>query len=193
MRSTIRSLIPPLVLLFPGSIAAQDAPPPNLAEVEMARSRACVGALADLAELQATLDPYLQRIDRLNALGRAVSLEKRQDAEPFENADPIEASVARWFQSDSALAVRLLEERDSSILVARASARTGILGQLSQRIQELSDTVQGRLLDGAAIQAAADPCVGAILIRSAVLEECGSRTDPVCDGARAEESQGTYL
>ncbi|MGD2122771.1 MAG: hypothetical protein PVJ76_13545, partial [Gemmatimonadota bacterium] len=49
------------------------------------------------------------------------------------------------------------------------------------------------LLDGAAIQAAADPCVGAILIRSAVLEECGSRTDPVCDGARAEQSQGTYL
>ena len=182
----------PLVLLFPGALAAQDARPSNLAEVELARSIACVGPLADLAELEAAIEPYVQRIDRLNALGRAISLEKRQDAEPFENGDTIEASVARWFEEDSVFAVRFLEERDSTILVERDSARTEIIGRLRQRIQDVSATVQGKLRDGAAIQPAAEPCVGAILIRSAILEECGGKTNPVCDGARDEEYQGPY-
>jgi hypothetical protein len=181
-----------VILLLPRIVAGQDSIPSHLAEVEVARSRACVGALVDLAELNATLAPFAERADRLNSLGRAVSLESRRDAEPFDSGDPVDAAVAHWFTADSALAVRFLEERDSSILVQRDTARTAILDVLRQRIQAVSDEAQGKLDDGAAVQAAADPCVGAILISSAVLEKCGDGQNPVCDAARAEEPQGPY-
>jgi hypothetical protein len=158
----------------------------------MARSRACVAALVDLAGLEASIEPFAQRVDRLNALGLAVSLEKRQDAGPLDGDDPDEAAVASWFAADSTLAVRFLEEGDSTILVERSAARTEVLAGLRRRIEEVSAEAQGRLNDGAAIRAAAEPCTGAILIRGAVLEQCGSQSNPVCDAARAEEFEGLY-
>jgi hypothetical protein len=139
------------------------------------------------------MEPFAQRVDRLNHLGRAVTLEKRQDVEPFDTDDPTEASVARWFSADSALAVRFLEGRDSTILGERTAARTELLDLLRRRIQEVSTEAQGNLNDGAAVQAAAEPCVGAILIRSAVLEACGGEANPVCDAAAAEEPQEPFL
>jgi len=158
----------------------------------MARSRACVGALTDLGGLEASIEPYAQRVARLNELGVAVSLEKRQEALPLDGNDPIEAAVASWFSADSALAVRFLEEGDSTILVERGNARADILSRMRQSIQEVSAEAQGRLNEGAAIQTAAEPCTGAILIRGAVLEQCGSQSNPVCDAARAEGFQGAY-
>ena len=193
LRSTSRSLAPALALLIPGALAAQDSTPANLAEVELARSRACVPALADLAELEASMEPFTRRVDRLNMLGRAVSLEKRQDAEPFDNDDPMEASVARWFSADSALAVRFLEEGDSTILTQRTAARTEVLDRLRMSIQDVSTEAQASLDNGAAVQAAAEPCLGAILIRSAVLEECAGEQHPVCEAAAAEELQQPFL
>ena len=192
LRATIRPLILPLVVLLPGALAAQDSPPSNLAEVEMARSRACVGALVDLAGLEASIEPYTQRVARLNSLGVAVSLEKRQDALPLDDDDPIEAAVASWFSADSVLAVRFLEEGDSTILVERSNAREDILGRMRQSIQEVSAEAQGRWNDGVGIQAAAETCTGAILIRGAVLEQCGSQSNFVCDAARAEDPEGPY-
>ncbi len=192
MRATIRPLILPLFVLLPGALAAQDSTPSNLAEVELARSSACVGALVDLAGLDASIEPYAHRVARLNELGVAVSLEKRQDALPLDGDDPIEAAVASWFSADSVLAARFLEEGDSTILVERGNAREDILGKMRQSIQEVSAEAQGRLNDGVGIQAAAEPCTGAILIRGAVLEQCGSQSNPVCDAARAEEPEGPY-
>jgi hypothetical protein len=158
----------------------------------MARSRACVEALGDLAELEASLEPYALHLERLNALGRAITLEKREDAEPFDNDDPIEGAVARWFTTDSTLAVRFIEAGDSTILTERATARAGILEQLRQSLQDVSVEAQAKLSENADIQAAAEPCIGAILIRSALLEACGDRPNPVCDAAEAQEPQGPF-
>lgn len=193
LRLAIRSLITPLALLLPGALAAQDQIPINLAEVELARSRACVGPLADLQELEASLEPFVQRVDRLNRLGRAVTLEKRQDVDPLDDNDPIEALVGRWFAADSTLAVRFLEEGDSTVLVERSNARTEILLSLRQSVQEVQSEAQATMGDGTAVRAAAEPCVGAILIRSAVLEACGGESTPVCEAAASEERQGTYI
>jgi hypothetical protein len=132
-------------------------------------------------------------VNRLNSLGRAITLEKRQDVEPFNNEDPIEVSVAGWFAADSTLASRFLQEQDSTILVERSSARTEILDLLRQRIQEVSAEAQAQMDDGAEIRAAAEPCVGAILIRSAVLEGCGGEESPVCEAAAAEGIQSSYI
>lgn len=192
LKAAIRHLILPLVVLFPGSLAAQTSPPSNLAEVETARSSACVGALVDLAGLEASIEPYSRRVARLNELGVAVSLEKRQDALPLDGDDPIEAAVESWFSADSVFAARFLEEGDSTILAERSNARADILGRMRQSIQDVSAEAEGRLNDGAAIQAAADHCTGAMLIRGAVLEQCGSQANPVCDAARSEEFQGRY-
>lgn len=193
LRLAIRSLISALPMLLPVALAAQDQIPANLAEVELARSRACVTSLADLARLEASIQPHAQRVNRLNSLGRAVTLEKRQDVDPLNASDSLEASVGRWFSADSTLALRFLEEGDSTVLETRNTARTEILDLLRSGIQEVQAEAQAIMDAGADIRAAAEPCVGAILIRSAVLEECGGASSPVCDAAASEERQGGHI
>ncbi|MGW8267469.1 MAG: hypothetical protein ACWGSQ_13970, partial [Longimicrobiales bacterium] len=180
-----------LSAVSPSVLWAQDAPPPGLADVELARSRACVGSLARLAELNATLEPIALRLERLNAMGRAVSLEKAGDAAPFDLSDPLEEAVARWFSADSALAVRYLAGPDSAILEERTAARNAILDRIDEAIQEQAAEGQAKAAEGAPIRTAAQPCEGAILVRSAVLEECATTPSPVCEAAAAEESEGT--
>jgi len=184
-----RFFLPALLLsptLSPG-LWAQEAPPPGLAEVELARSRTCVGSLARLADLNATLEPIALRLDRLNALGRAVSLEKAGEAAPFELSDPVEGAVARWFAADSALAARYLAAPDSALLGERSTARTAILARIDQAIREKAAEGQAKAREGAPIQTAAQPCEGAILVRSAVLEVCETTPSPVCEAAAAAE------
>jgi hypothetical protein len=197
--STERSLKPFRLFLLalllgptlPAALEAQDAPPPGLAEVEMARSRTCVGSLARLAELNATLQPIALRLDRLNALGRAVSLEKVGEAAPFDPADPVEGAVARWFAADSALAVQYLATPDSALLRERNAARTAILSRIDQAIEESAAEGQEKTREGAPIQTAAQPCEGAILVRSAVLEACATTPSPICDAAASVDSVGS--
>ena len=175
----------------PPALWAQEAPPPGLAEVELARSRTCVGSLARLAELNAELQPVAVRLDRLNAMGRAVSLEKAEEAAPFDLSDPLEGAVARWFSADSALAVRYLAAPDSALLKERSEARTAILGRIDQAIQERAAEGQAKAREGAPVRAAAQPCEGAILVRSAVLEACATTPSPICEAAAAEETEGS--
>lgn len=181
---------------FSPVLRAQEAPP-GLAEVELARSRACVGSLARLAELNATLEPIALQLERLNALGRAVSLEKAGEVAPFDLSDPLEEGVARWFSADSALAVRYLAEPDSAILEERSAARAAILDRIDGTIQERAAEGQVKAREGAPIRTAAQPCEGAILVRSAVLEECETTPSPVCEAARAagenEEGSGGFV
>ncbi len=138
------------------------------------------------------MEPFAVRLDRVNALGQAVSLEKAGDVVPFNRADPLEDAVARWFAADSALAVRNIAQPDSAISQERRMARTSILDQLRQALEEASAEAQGKIREGAPIQVAAEPCVGAILVRSAVLEACATTPSPVCEAARAQEPQGSY-
>jgi hypothetical protein len=162
-----------------------------MAAVELARSRTCVGSLARLASLNATLEPIALRLERLNVLGRAVSLEKAEDAQPFDRSDPLEEAVAQWFVADSTLAVRYLASSDSSLVEERSAARNVILDRIRQAIQEVAAEGQERAREGAPIQAEAQPCEGAILVRSAVLEACAATPSPVCDAAAAQEGEGS--
>ena len=174
----------------PRILRAQDTPPPGLAEVELARSRSCMGKLERLAALNATLEPIARRLDRLNALGRAVSLEKPEDVGPFDLSDPVEGEVARWFAADSTLAVRYLASPDSALLEERSAARTAILDRIRQSMEELAADGQAKAEEGAPIREAAQPCEGAILVRSAVLEACANTSSPVCAAAAAQEPEG---
>ena len=181
-----------VALLVPVAIQAQEGPPSSLAEVESARSRACVGSIARFDELNATLEPYGIRMERLRALGRAVSLEDIAEAAPLSEADSVEAAVARWFASDSALAVRFVVLGDSTIQEERSRGRTAILDLIRQSMQAVGTEAQSHLGDAAAIEAAVQPCQGAILVRGAVLEACAGSTSDLCRAAAVPEATEPY-
>jgi hypothetical protein len=181
-----------LLFLFPHLLAAQETVPVNLAEVENARSRACVPSLGSLSELEAVLEPYARTVDRLNALGRAVSLEKAADVEPFDATDSLEAQVARWFVEDSARAALYVAQPDSAIAQERSRARNAMLERLREAIRQRSAEAEGIASEGAAVEDAARPCLGAILVRGVVLEECASADSPVCQAARGEDLEAGY-
>ena len=188
-----------LLLLLPPALAGQEEPPPppvqeempsGLVAVESARSRACVESLNRLGELDATLDPYVRRLDRLNALGMAVSLENATEATPFDRADSLEDAVARWFSADSALAVRYMENPQDALREERSQARAAMLDRIRTTMQEVSREAQEKAEAGADIEAAARPCLGAVLVRSVVLQACGNAETLVCNAARSNEPQG---
>lgn len=193
-----RHILPFALLLFtsfPSILRAQDAAPPDLAKVETARSRDCVGILARLAELNATLEPFTRQLNRLNALGRAVTLENADQAVPFDSNDPLEAAVAEWFVSDSILAVRYLATPDSAFLRERTAGRTAILDRINEAIREQVVQGQERAREGAPAQEEVELCEGAIFVRSAVLEACETTESPICQAAAAdpEESAGRFV
>jgi hypothetical protein len=140
--------------------------------------------------LDATLDPYVRRLDRLNALGMAVSLENATEGAPFDRADSLEDAVARWFSADSALAVRYMEDPQDALREERSQARTAMLDRVRTTMQEVSKEAQEKAEAGADIEAAARPCLGAVLVRSVVLEACGDAETLVCNAARSNEPQG---
>ncbi len=157
----------------------------------MARSRECVGTLARMAELDASLEPQARRLDRLRALGRAVTLEKAGDVLPFSPGDSLEEAVSRWFVADSTLAVRFIAQPDSTIPQERTRARNALLERLRQAAQQVSETGQGMLREGAPVEEEARPCEGALLIRSAVLEACATTSSPVCAAASATDPENS--
>lgn len=157
------------------------APPADLAEVEARRSRACVGVLNRLAELDRALAPLAARSNRISALGRAISLEDSTMVSPFDTDDPLEAAVRDWFVADMALGRRYAETRDESIHDERTVGRTAIRARLTAAL----DTLRARaeeVMEGAGdVRAEALPCEGAILVRSAVAEACETESGVVCD------------
>ena len=177
------------LLLLPLALEGQEEVPARLVEVETARSRSCVESLTRLSELDAALDPYARRLDRLNTLGLAVSLENPQEATPFDREDPLEDAVARWFAVDSALSVRYVEDPQDATREERREARNAALERIRSTMREVSAEAQEKAMAGADIEAAAQPCLGAVLVRSAVLEACGDASSPVCEAARANEPQ----
>lgn len=176
-------------LLIPLALHAQEEPPAGLADVELARSRACVPAMSHMEDLNRTLQPYAARLERVRALGRAVSLEDRAEADPIDAADELEKAVADWFAQDSTLAARWVAERTDALQHERAQARTAILERLRGAIQALQEEARAQLGDAPAAEAAVAPCDGAILVRSAVVEACGPSTATVCQAAAAAEPQ----
>lgn len=179
-------------------VAAQDTAaaiplvPSGLAEVEATRSRACVGALNRIEELDSILRPYGDRLERLRALGRAVTLEDRGEAGALSPSDSVEAAVARWFVSDSILAMRYIAEKVESIQIERAEGRTAILNEIRSVMGEVNAQAQERIGDSAALEAEAQPCDAAIFVRSVVREECASSASRFCRAAADTVPQAPY-
>ncbi len=185
-----------LALLIPGALQGQDTTatvvPPGLADVEIARSRACVATLGRIEELDAVLQPYAVRMERLRALGRAVTLEDRGEVGALSEADSVEVAVARWFVADSILAVRYIAEKVESIQIERTEARTVIVDRIRAEMEAVNTEAQKHIGDGDALDAAAQPCDGAIFVRSAVLEACAGSETRLCRAAADTVPQGGF-
>lgn len=186
------ALLIPVAALGQDTTAAAPAIPPALAEVELARSRACVGALNRIEELDSILKPYAARMERLRALGRAVTLEDRNEAGALAAGDSVEAAVARWFVSDSVLAARYIAEKVESIQIQRTEGRTAILGEIRAVMQAVNTEAQSKIGDSDALDAAALPCEGAIFVRPAVREACAGSGSRLCRAAADTVAQPNY-
>jgi hypothetical protein len=181
-----------LLAMAPAALLAQDAipegfqdpVPANLAPQEIERSRQCVPVLTRLAELDQELAPLSQRVERIRALDGAVGLEDRLRVAPFAEDDPIEAQVREWFDADAALAERYLETGDESIQEERQAGREGIREVLRDEFLRLNEEAQEVFAGEDDIEARFIHCEGAVFVRSAVIEACGSTSSPICDDAR---------
>jgi len=191
VRIVLPLLIAPLFLLT-APLQAQDAPPPDLAAVETARSRACVPALAHLDEVNAQLEPLFRRADRINALASAITVEDTTYVVPFDRADPLEDAVREWFAADLALALRYVDTQDESIMAQRDQGREQILQRLRDALGALEPQADAILLAAGDVDTAADECEGAIFVRSAVLEACQGVDTALCAAARSTEPNARY-
>jgi hypothetical protein len=160
--------------------------------VEVARSKACVGSLARLADLNRVLEPFALRMERLRLVGRAISLEDTADAAPFSTTDSVEIAVAAWFKADAEMAQRLVAGQDSATMARRASARTAILELVRSTMTTVNGQAQAEMGDAQQIEADALPCEGAIMVRPAVLEACSGIESELCDAAKVSEPQELY-
>lgn len=171
----------------PAPVVAQDTPPAGFAEAELARSRQCVPALNRLEELDQAVRPFAERMERLRALGLAVSLEDRDESGALAAADSLEAAVDAWFAADSALAARYVAERDEAIQEERARLRNEILDRIRQAMQEVGAQAEATLEGAAEVERASEPCQAAVFVRSAVVEACAGSASALCRAAEAPE------
>ncbi|MGB1780131.1 MAG: hypothetical protein ACPHQP_11300, partial [Longimicrobiales bacterium] len=115
------------ISVIPAALAAQvGAVPSRLAEVELQRSRTCVGTLARIAVLDGVLEPLVLRGARLRQIAEAVALEDPSAVTPFEEAEPTEVMVRDWFTTDAALAQRYVTTEDAGLLTERQAGRETI-------------------------------------------------------------------
>ena len=165
------------------SITAQEAPPLGFAELEIERSRTCVGVLRQLHELNLALEPLGQSSERLLGLLQGIALEDRTIMEVLDRSDPTESAVYDWFLSDGRLAQSFVDTGNQSLQQQRTINRE----QIRATVQTAGEAVQAEaqtLIDATdGLGTGANPCDGAILIRPAVLEACETEESPVCDAA----------
>ena len=180
----MRTLFVLLVALgAPLSIAAQEAPPLVFAELEIERSRTCVGVLRQLSELNLALEPLGQGSERLLGLLQGIALEDRTIMEALDRSDPTESAVYDWFVSDGRLAQSFIDTGNQSLQQQRTINRQ----QIRTTVQTAGEAVQAEaqtLIDGTDdLGTGMNSCDGAIFIRSAVVEACETEESPVCDAA----------
>lgn len=171
--------------------AQPGGPPPDLARVENARSRACVGALGRLGDLNKRLEPLNRRAARLRTLYQAIALEDSTQAAPFDASDSAEVAVRRWFAADGALGKRYAATEDSTIIPQRAQAKDSIRQRLQAEMDGLRAEAEAESGDANEIESAALPCQGAVLVRPAVLDECrATASDSQVCAAAADTTRG---
>tara|TARA_B100000029_G_scaffold500745_1_gene572950 strand:- start:1831 stop:3015 length:1185 start_codon:yes stop_codon:yes gene_type:complete len=180
------------VLSKPVIGVAQDAPPAGIAEIELERSRLCVPVLTQLDELNLQLQPLGIRTERLRQIAAAIAIEDRTVMDSLNVNDPTEAAVRDWFLSDGRLAQSFLDTNEQTIQQQRAVDRELIKGTVQATLEVIQSEAQGIIEDAGDFGPEADSCEGAVLIRSAVIEACGSEQNLICDAAKPANSDGAY-
>lgn len=163
-----------------------------MAQVEVARSKSCVGALGRLGDLNMRMQPILQRANRLRQLGQAIALEDSTEATPFAAANPVEQAVRDWFIQDQSLGTRYAATQDSALAAQRTAAKDAIRERLNQVMLGLRTEADSAGKDADDINREAAPCQGAVFVRPAVQEACATdATGSQLCAAAADTSQST--
>jgi len=180
------------VLSKPVIGVAQDAPPAGIAELELERSRLCVPVLAQLDALNLRLQPLGIRTERLVQIAAAIAIEDRTVMDSLNVNDPTEAAVRNWFLSDGRLTQSFLDTNQQTIQQQRVIGRELIKGRVQATLEGIQSEAQEIIEETGDFGAGASSCEGAILIRSAVIEACGSEQNLICDSAKSANSDGAY-
>ena len=174
-------------------LAQFDVPPPGLASAEVARSRACVGTLARVREVDTLLAPLADGSRRLLAMAQAVALEDPTIVASLDSEDPMEAAVHAWFLADGELAQRYVAEQSPAIAAERTAAREVIKTTLEEGIAGIQAEAEVVLENSREIAVEAAPCEGAIFVRGAVLEACETESAPICEEASSAPSEASLF
>ena len=169
--------------------AQLDAPPSGLAEVELRRSRTCVGVLGRVDQVNGRLDPLALRMRRVAALAEAVSLEDNGIVSSLDATDALERQVRDWFTSDATLAQRLVAQPDPAMQAARTAGREVIKAAVTTAMEEIQAEANGIIEENRDLLDAAAPCDGAIFVRSEVLAACEDGSALICEQARLPASE----
>ncbi len=185
------------ILVFSASGSLSGQTPANLVGSEVERSQKCVPELARLIQLEEDLQPFSERSERLQQIDRAIAVEDSARATPFDENDPVEASVQDWFVRDGELAQRYLDaEGDETLQEELREERREARQQIRQEVREglisMHEEAQARIDAEEDLENILRDCQEAIFVRDAVLEVCDDVTSPVCDAARQEEPGGRF-
>ena len=157
--------------------------PENLAPVELARSRDCVGVLARVDVVDAQLAPLAERSQRLLAISQAIALEEREVMDSLRATDPLEAEVRAWFVADGDLAEQYVVQPNPALLEQRAAAKDSIETAVQGALEGLQAEADAILAATGTLTTEAGRCAGAVFLRPAVLEACRTTPSPVCEAA----------
>ena len=156
-----------LIAVLPTSVAAQvGAIPSRLVEVEVERSRTCVGTLARISVLDEVLQPLVTRGTRLRQIAEAVAIEDRSAVDPFDGADETEVLVRDWFTTDAALAQRYITSEDAGLLAERQAGRETIKTVVTDALVSVQATADSVLSANTELIQSAGPCDGAIFVQA---------------------------
>ena len=178
------------MLVLPTASSAQGfGMPSRLADVELERSRTCVGVLERAAQLDQEMEPLARRTRRLQAIAQAIALEDRAIVDSLSADDSLEVRVREWFASDAALARRYVNQQDPSLQAERTAGRETIKAMVARAMEAVQEEAAAAMEANQELLTAVGPCEGAIFVRSAVLEACEEATGPICENARRAPSE----
>ena len=178
---------PPVPEELPEAELEEELPPPaHLVRAELERSRMCVPGLAQLQEVSERLQPLRERLERIEALHRAVALEDAERVAPFDEGRPLEVSVQAWFEADEEMGRRFAESGDDEILEERAERKEAMLEELEEAHGELGAQIQQIVESADGLGLAIRDCEGAIFIRPAVRQACQEGNGPLCQALQDE-------
>lgn len=154
--------------------AQSDAMPAGFVQLELERSRTCVEVLAGMERLDSALAPLADRGQRLVGIAEAVALEDERVVDLLDVSDPLEARIQKWFQADQELARRYVATLATELNTQRATAREAIKTVITDAIRAVQAEADSMIAASGDLPARAGPCDGAIFVRSAVAEACGT-------------------